>query len=132
MSSLLKIYTASKLHHAEKFKKLRTDWPEFHFTARWPFFHQQVDDSPEEAKKFWIDDLHDVERADVVLCYGEGDDILRGALVEVGMAFALGKRVIVVGDRKCYGTWRYYSLVSIADNLDHARNILNQIALKDR
>lgn len=121
----LKIYTASKLHYADLFKHLRTQWPEFHFTARWPFFRGQVSDSPEEASKFWIDDFDDVKRADVVLCYSAGQDQLKGALVEVGMALALCKPVIVIG---LDHTWTYHPLVQRAKDWDDVHRILLDIA----
>jgi nucleoside 2-deoxyribosyltransferase len=127
----IKVYTASKLTEAQRWRDLREAWPEVDFVARWPFMHvgNVPDDSPSCAKVFWQHDLADVAAADVVLVYGAPEHHLRGALVETGMAIALGKWVIVVGEHEDYGTWRWHPLVYSAEDLASARVILGCMAL---
>ena len=126
----IKVYTASKLSEAGRWRDLREAWPEVEFVARWPFKHVgTVPDDPVYAKVFWQHDLEDVTAADVVLVYAEPEHKLKGALVEAGMAIAQGKCVIVVGDHPDYSTWRYHPLVYIAPDLESVRLLLATMAM---
>lgn len=130
---IIKVYTASKLHHAEKWKVLLNEWPHVDFVARWP--HDHVDNIPDTeyyAKIFWIQDHEDVDLADVVMVYAEPDDKLRGALVEAGMAIALGKQVIVVGEHPDYGTWQYHPSVHRVPSLEEASVLLRCLSVDKR
>lgn len=122
MSRQIRVYTASKLDHAERWKKLRAEWPEVHFTARWPFFVGQIADDGYNATQFWQDDHADVQRADVILVFAEKpEEKLRGALVEAGMGIAAGKKVIVIGEHPDYSTWQFHPLVTRLSSLERAR-----------
>lgn len=115
------VYTASKLCHASKWLALRSLWPEVHFTARWPHLVGNVSDEEVNAALFWLRDIADVQKSDVVLLYAEEGEHLRGALVEAGAALGLGKRVICVGDHPDYGTWRFHPMVTRLPTLEAAR-----------
>lgn len=111
----VRIYTASKLYMWEAWRELRTQQIDVEFTARWvDMAHVEVD-NPNQTSKFfencWQIDLADVERADVVLCYGASEDILVGALIEAGAALGMGKIVICVGGTKSFGTWKHHPSV---------------------
>lgn len=114
---MISVYVASKLHHAPMWRRLFCERhraagePRFHFTSRWPYLVGQVEESPGAAKHFWIDDLADLTRADVVLAYAEETDLLAGALVEVGMALGQGKTVVLVGQSQQFSTWQFHPLV---------------------
>lgn len=126
---MIKVYTASKLRHAEMWRTLHMDGVEF--TARWPRLHVgTVPDDPRYAKIFWVHDEEDVRASDVVLVYAELKDKLRGALVEAGMAIALGKDVIVVGEHDDFGTWQYHPLVHKARNMKQVALLLRCLAMK--
>ena len=116
----VRVYTASKLHHAALWRGLRETNPGIYFTARWPFFAGAVSDSSDAAEYFWQDDLADVLRSDVVLVYALSGEKLRGALVEVGAALSLGRVVYVVGKHEDYGTWQYHPNVVRVGTLDKA------------
>ncbi len=117
----VRVYTASKLQHAELWLELHKTCPEIHFTARWPFVVGKIPDAPEFARKFWQDDHADVARADVVLVYAAGpEEHLRGALVEAGIGIALGKHIVVVGKHQDYGTWQFHPQVSQYDTIEDA------------
>ena len=128
---LLKVYIASKLCHADKWHELRETWPEVVFVMRWPFCHVgNIPDDPVFAKIFWEQDLEDVSKSDVVLVYAEPGEKLRGALVEAGMAIALGKCVICVGvEHQDFGTWTHHPLVHRVVDLGEARLVLKCLSL---
>lgn len=137
-SRQIRVYTASKTNHAAMWLRLRAEWPEVHFTARWPsMVIAGVPEAAYSASQFWQDDLEDVKFADVVLVYAEQNDNktptvmewehLRGALVEVGMGIALGKRILVIGDAPDYGSWQHHPLCDRVENFEKARIELSHI-----
>jgi len=112
------VYTASKTTHAAFWLELRTLCPEVHWTARWPFFVSAgVEESPEQASSFWLDDQNDVRAADIVLVYAAKDDVLRGALVEVGMALEQNKKIYLLGETPSFGSWQHHP------NVTHIRGL---------
>lgn len=121
MGSVPQVYTASKLRHAPLWLKLKQEYyGQYEFTSRWIFIAGMVPESPDNAKVFWIRDYEDVKRSTHVLVYAEGEENLRGALVEAGMGIALGKTVIVVGDSREYGSWQFHPSVLRAPDLGRA------------
>lgn len=121
------IYLASKIKYAPTLRALRTTWDGMglNIHSRWldqAEFEEQAD--PVEFSIFWLVDEEDVRTAKVVVVYGEAGDELRGALVEAGMAIALGILVIVVGDSPSFGTWVNHPGVLRARTLGHAADLI--------
>lgn len=125
----MKVYTASKLSQAPLWSRLKKEWTEIEFTARWVTEHIGVTEkNPVIARQFWIEDFQDVQAADVVLLYGEPHEKQRGSLVEAGMAIGMQKPVIVCGDSADFGTWQYFPSVHRVTTLNEAREILSDMA----
>lgn len=123
----MKVYTASKLAQAPRWRALAAARPDIEFTARWAAYvgwpeddPRHVADTPENAVGFWVEDEEDVRRSDAVIVYAEPEERLRGGLVEAGMGIVLKKTVIVVGEHKDYGTWQYHPTVRRVATLDEA------------
>ena len=118
---MIRIYTASKLRHGHMWRKICDNRSDVILHARW-LKHIPIGtpDDPMNAPAFWLQDQQDIRDSDAVLVYAEPTDMLRGALVEVGMALAYGVPVIVVGDHEDYGTWRWHPLVHWAPDIDAA------------
>lgn len=114
-----RVYFASKLHHGAAWRGLKD--PRVHAFARW-LAHTEAGtpDTPDNARKFWIEDLADVKAADAVIVYGATGDHLRGALVEAGIAIAYSIPVYVIGNHPDYGTWQYHPGVVRAETLEIA------------
>ena len=96
----MKIYTAGKIWHAPKFQYLR-DVLGYDVNARWI----DLEDSNWIVRKrkdiLWQICYEDVRDCDFVLLYCEDmSEEQRGALVEIGMAYAFGKPVYAVGTCK--------------------------------
>ena len=104
---MIAVYTASKLAQYGRWRKLKEELlPHgIDLHARW---YRQVElgveETPSNAEVFWQQDVEDVKNSHAVLVFGEGDEQLRGAYVEAGVAIGAGIPVIVVGDFN-YGTW---------------------------
>ncbi len=126
----MKVYIASKLHHAEKFQSLREAWKVDHIDlhARWhdqaELEHADHKLTAEDFHIFWLVDEEDVKQSDALILYGERQDKLRGALVEAGIAIGAGILVILVGDCADFGTWQHHPTVARAESLEHARTML--------
>lgn len=123
---MIRIYPASKLRHGKMWRDLCDRTPTVQFHARW-LKHNKIGtpDDPDNAKAFWLQDVQDIKDADGVFVYAEPEDRLRGALVEAGVAIALGVPVYVIGDRHPdYGTWQHHPTVrkvkTITDAIDQA------------
>lgn len=123
----IKIYIASKMHHAAKWRELRDDWKrsDLSIISTW-IDHDHFEDkaTPDDFMIFWITDHADVVDAEFLVLYGEEGDVLRGALVEAGMFLALDKHVIVVGDNPSYGTWKYHPRVIRVPTLESAKQAI--------
>lgn len=122
---MMRVYTASKLGQAPRWRKLQQEWPHVIFHARW-LRHVELGtpDTPDNAARFWVEDEEDARTADALLIYAEPHEHLRGALVEAGIAIANKVRVIVVGTHDDYGTWQYHPNVMRAHDFNDASRIL--------
>lgn len=89
----LKIYTASKTKHADKWKALRDQG--YNVISTW------IDEAgPGETSDFydlWERCIEESSHCDVLLIYREPGEELKGAWVELGSAIASGALVIAVG-----------------------------------
>lgn len=130
---MIRLYTASKLCHAGKWRALCAASRHVQCHARWlKHCAMGTPDTAEHAAEFWLQDEQDVRDADAVLVYAEAGDRLRGALVEAGIAIAAGIPVIVVGDHPDYGTWQHHPGVRRTADLKQALLLLEVITPRYR
>ncbi len=101
------IYIASKVRHAAKWRDLRSRGV--------PVISTWIDEAGEGETGDWPDlwsrCVSEAKNARWLIVYREGDEVLKGALVEVGAALALGVPVIAVGDFDSM-TWLKHHLVT--------------------
>ncbi len=108
-------------------RRLRSEWPQIEFSSRWlDMFNdsEPLKASEKDFRRFWLIDKADVERSDYLMIWGEGDEHLRGALIEAGIAIAKGIPVLTIGKHEDYGTWRHHPLVSNYSTPQDAFNYL--------
>lgn len=128
------IYVASKIEHFGMWKELRRKWKPHNIdiVSTWI---DKIDPATGDKHKHplhlaadWIENIRDLTACKTVVCYAEETtQMLRGALVEVGVAIGQHKPVIIVGDPDlaCWGSWQYHPLVTYARTLDGARNVID-------
>lgn len=93
-------YTAGKIWHADKFRNLR-DVLGLPVKARWIDLEQDSDIVVNRKGDLWQQCYEDVRDSNFVLLYSEDyNEEQRGALVEIGMAYGMGKPVYAVGKSK--------------------------------
>ena len=93
----MKFYCAGKIWHADKFRHLR-DSLMLPVHSRWIDADQNSDLVKNRKGDLWQMCYEDVRDSDFVLLYSEDEsEEQRGALVEVGMAYGMGKPVYAVG-----------------------------------
>lgn len=119
----MRIYVASKLHHVEMWKQLRSDG--FHLCASWldaPWLFNDEQATAEELSDIWCKVIDEASSCDVLVVYAEHGENLRGAYVEVGCALASGKKIHVVGAVE--GDWLHHPNVhrfeTVIDAIAHA------------
>jgi nucleoside 2-deoxyribosyltransferase len=93
----MKFYTAGKIWHAPKFQMLR-DMLGLPVQARWIDLTQDDPIVTDNKRLLWQMCYEDVRDSDFVLLYsGDQSEEQRGALVEIGMAYGMGKPVYAIG-----------------------------------
>jgi len=93
----LSFYVAGKVWLAPKFQMLR-DTVGLPVRARWIDLNQDSDIVVNHKDQLWQKCYEDVRDSDFVLLYSEDmAEEQRGALVEIGMAYGMGKPVYAVG-----------------------------------
>lgn len=112
---MTRIYIASKVKYAQMWRALRasgvpiiSSWIDHEKVISWDVL--------------WEMCVQEASVADVTIVYRETDDVLSGALVEVGAALAAGRRVIAVGCDEY--TWISHPQVRIAPTLELALELV--------
>lgn len=95
----LKVFIASKVRHAEMLRGLRTtiNSDGIHFNARWLETVNLPYNSTKPVSHWQQENLDDINSADAVFVYAERGEHLKGALFELGYAYAYGKPIYLVG-----------------------------------
>ena len=108
----MKVYLASRYSRFEEMQGYRRELEAAGYvvTSRWIDGDHQIDDAglsaeakAEERTRFATEDCADLNAADLVISFTESprsSNSRGGRHVEFGMAFAHGKRLIVVGHRE--------------------------------
>lgn len=96
----MKIYIASKTKHAHKWRKLRTSGHNIISTWIDEAGAGESKDLPDLASRC----IDEAKSADRLILFCESDDLLKGALIEVGAALSAGVPVYVVGWSYCLET----------------------------
>lgn len=110
----MKIYTASKTIHAEKWRNLRASG--VNVISTW------IDEAgPGESASLmdlWIRCVKESSEADLLIAYRAPGEILKGALVEIGCALASGKRVWFAGDSEGYSFTNHHLVTKFKTLVD--------------
>ena len=130
----MKIYTASKFSRANMWKQQFAQWKceglAISLNARWVNdYSELVPDHPQFCKLGWLHDVDDVSTSDLLILYADNTEHLRGALVEVGVALAKNKPVIIIGNHPDYGTWQFHPLIHKVDDFAAAKLLLKLFLL---
>jgi len=126
----MKIYVASTVHHAPKWKQLRTDWLQhgLKIISRWIDMPDLNDATAtlEDFQRGWEQNFDDIAMANLCVTYTEPEDVLRGALVEIGAMLSWGNPVYLVGHRSdvhgTHGSWQFHKHVMHVKDFDDARD----------
>jgi len=119
------IYVASRVKHAKEWQEYRSAGAQI--ISSW--IDEAGEGQTEDMGELWLRILAEVARCDRLVFFARPDDFpLKGALVEVGVALAMGKPVTVclpgveVEDRSCrpVGSWMLHPLVRRVDSLAEA------------
>lgn len=104
----MKLYIASDIKHAKQWVSFRQIcFPHIVVVSSWIDFLK--DGEPPGLtdyiiKDSWRNNITDLALCDALMLYYEDGDSLRGSLFEAGIAFAMEKPIMFVGDKKALGT----------------------------
>lgn len=101
------IYITSKRIHANQLLELRKNWPHLYFTAKWPVVRDITAEQARPAVHWLQDNVDDIVRSDVFMCFAETDDNLNGSIWEAGVAWAHNKPIYLVGENAGYKEWAH-------------------------
>lgn len=113
-------YVTAKRLHANRILDLREAWPKIHFTAHWPIVRDLPREHNRPAREWIINNVDDIIRAATVVCFAEPEDVLCGSLFELGIAWAHGKQIWLVGDNPGYKEWKFAPRIKRAATIDQA------------
>ena len=118
---MIRIYPSSLMKNAQMWIDLSKE-NQIHYVAQWitHFKYKDLNNNQENAVKYWVANLRDIKDCDILISYGESDDILGGSLIEIGAALAYNKRVFLVGQNEAFRSWRHHPLVTKYDDMDKA------------
>lgn len=120
------VYVASKTYLAEFWLELRATWTEVFICSSWiDMIIAAKPETKRNAESFWIGDIEQVLASDALLVFANEDDILQGALIEVGAALSHNIPVLAVGDVR--GTWQFHPGVRRCASLEEAYEILRKL-----
>ena len=112
---------AAKLRHAEMFKKLRENHPDIHFISRWIVTTEKGSEEQKPVYEWMREAEIEIANSHCMLVWAERGEILKNALIQVGMAIAMRIPVIVVGENASYAEWQFWQpYVSRSSNLNQA------------
>lgn len=125
-------YVTAKRLHSNLILDLRDKWPQIHFTAHWPIVRDIAKEHNRPAREWIINNVDDIIRAQTVLCLAEEADVMCGSLFELGIAWAHGKKIWLVGENAGYKEWKFAPRIRRAATLDTAlTEIMGLIKYKD-
>jgi hypothetical protein len=110
------IYIASKTIHAPKWRGLHAQGCPI--ISTWIY-----EDGPGECKdlcNLWRRCIREVQAADVLIAYREPNEVLKGALVEIGAQLASGGAVILVGFEEPNFSFKNHDLVASCKTMQDA------------
>lgn len=113
-------YVTSKRIHSEKILDLRDAWPRIHFTAHWPIVRNIATEHNRPAREWIINNVDDIIRSQAVCCYAEKPDMLCGSIFELGIAWAHGKKIWLVGENQFYKEWIFAPRIRRVGTIDQA------------
>ena len=119
------VYVASKVKHAAMWKQLRDSGVPI--IATW--IDEAGEGETESYSDLWTRCVKEASTAELLIAYIETGEVAKGALVEIGAAFAANVPVVLVGTA-FDGSWVNHPLVTVCGSIDHAVQKFNLIQPK--
>lgn len=110
------IYIASKTVHAPKWRALKDSGCPIIST----WIYEAGAGESKSLEDPWLRCVQEATRADVLIAYRESEEVLKGALVELGVALGRNKRVFLVGFDEPNFSFKNHPLVTSCRDMEHA------------
>jgi len=127
-SRFVTCYVTAKRIHSDMILDLRDHWQKIHFTAHWPVVRNLPTEHNRPAREWIVNNTDDIIRSETVLCFAHPADVLCGSIFELGIAYAHGKRIWLVGENEGYKEWRFAPRIRRAATLEVALTEITRLA----
>lgn len=114
------IYVASKAKYGYMWLNYR-DNENVPIISTWINEYKSGDTS--DFSNLWLRCINEASSCSLLVLYAQPNDLLKGALVEVGAALAHDIPVILVGENTAWRTFHHHPLVTKEDSLDKTFNL---------
>lgn len=111
----IKVYIASKVKHAARWRQWRDNRTTIEIISTW--IDEAEAGQTRDYSELWQRCISEAVEADCLVLYHEEGEELKGALVEVGAALAVGNRVYVCCKKDVFGSWVSHKLVTVCYSL---------------
>lgn len=123
----MNVYVASKSKHGAMWLDLREGWAERGIYVVSTWINEWAPGASGSMSDLWVRCIDEATICDLLICYVEQDETLKGAYIEIGAALACGNDVYVwrVGDWKTadgdrLGSWANHPRVTMVESPDEA------------
>ena len=121
---MFRVYPASRFFRAPMWIECGQKYRIF-MCARWlKGWQKDIPETSFNSRKFWMDNLEDIATCDYLVAYAEKDDVLGGALIEIGAALSMNKPVYLVGENEAFRSWIHHPNIMIKKTL---HNVFNEL-----
>lgn len=127
----MKVYVASKTKHAADWQRYRLVGKSFNVDIISTWIDEAGVGETKSLEDLWLRCIGEASMCDILLCFAQEEEVLKGALVEVGAALSSGKLVYYVGP-KSIGSWLHHPLVLQFPSLEEAFRKLRDLGKAEK
>jgi len=121
-----RVYLAGKWQEAELVRKYAIELRILGYHITMPWFELHVAPAVEDIPWSAVEDERGVRDSDTCIFIFERELPYSGAMTELGIALALGKRIIIVGQGGTRNIFTHHPLVEHVDSWEQAIQCLNK------
>lgn len=109
------VYVASKSQYGTQWQDYRKRWAKEGIKIISTWIDESGEGETENYNDLWSRCIDEAYGCNFLVAYHAGDEVWKGAFIEIGVALAAGNIVIVVGNPP--GTWTHHHLVRFSPSL---------------
>lgn len=109
------IYVASKANYGLQWQDYQKRWTKENINIISTWINESGEGETDNYNDLWQRCIEEASSCDFLVAYHAGDEVWKGAFIEIGAALASNKIVIVIGNPP--GTWTHHHLIRFCPTL---------------